>query len=62
VKKAKKFNGMEIPKSLIITSEEFTLENETLTPSLKLKRNEAKLLHLEAIREAYGGGKLQGED
>ena len=62
VKGEKKFNGMEIPKKLHITSSEFTIENGTLTPSMKLKRADAKKMYLAQIKEMYGGAKLQGED
>ena len=41
---------------------EMTVENDCLTPSLKLKRNEAKKLFLDEIREMYDGAKLQGDD
>ena len=58
VQKEKNFNGMEIPKSVFCTLQEFTVENDTLTPSFKLKRNEAKIMYLKEIKEQYGGAKL----
>ena len=39
-----------------------TVENDCLTPSLKLKRGEAKKFFIDEIRELYDGSKLQGDD
>jgi long-chain acyl-CoA synthetase len=36
-----KLSSLEKPKDIFITSEEFTIENELLTPTFKLKRNVA---------------------
>lgn len=36
-----KFNSLERPKQLILTMDPFTVENEILTPTMKLKRNVA---------------------
>ena len=56
------FFGFEIPTKLHITSMMFTAENDILTPTFKLKRNEAKKVFLAQIKELYGGAKLQGEE
>jgi long-chain acyl-CoA synthetase len=39
----------------------FTVENDLLTPTFKLKRNEAKNYFISEIKDMYGGAKLQGE-
>jgi long-subunit acyl-CoA synthetase (AMP-forming) len=46
----------------LITTREFTVENNTLTPTMKLKRNDAKIMFLKEIKELYDNAKLQGED
>ena len=56
--KEKNFNGLEIPKRIFCTSTEFTVENDTLTPSMKLKRAEAKKMYYEQIKEMYDFAKL----
>lgn len=56
------FFGFEIPTKVYITSMAFTAENDILTPTFKLKRNEAKKVFLSQIKELYGGAKLQGEE
>jgi long-chain acyl-CoA synthetase len=61
-KKECKFSGLEIPRRFFYTREEFTLENDLLTPTMKLKRNEAKAKYIGQIREMYDGAKLQGEE
>ena len=40
----------------------FTAENDLLTPTFKLKRNEAKKFFLKEIKEMYGIAKLHGEE
>jgi len=35
--KEKNFNGLEIPKKIHISLNEFTMENNCLTPTMKLK-------------------------
>ena len=39
VAKAKKFNSLEKPKEIYLTSEPFSVENDILTPTFKMKRN-----------------------
>jgi long-chain acyl-CoA synthetase len=53
--------GFEIPTKIHISAELFSAENDLLTPTFKLKRNEAKLHFLKQIKEMYDGAKLQGE-
>lgn len=56
------FFGFEIPTKIHLTTTAFTIENELLTPTMKLKRNEAKHFFLNQIRSMYDGAKLQGEE
>uniref|UniRef100_A0A7S3KDD5 AMP-dependent synthetase/ligase domain-containing protein n=1 Tax=Euplotes crassus TaxID=5936 RepID=A0A7S3KDD5_EUPCR len=56
-----KLNGLEIPKKLHVTNEEFNIDDGTLTPTFKLVRGVAKKKFLSQIKEMYGGAKLQGE-
>jgi long-chain acyl-CoA synthetase len=60
-KKEHVFNSLEVPQKLFFTSTEFTVENDMLTPTFKLKRNEAKKEYFAQIKEMYGGEKLVGE-
>lgn len=60
-KKEHKFNGLEVPKNIHYTTDEFTIENDLLTPTMKLKRNEAKKEYFAQIKQMYEGAKLQGE-
>jgi long-chain acyl-CoA synthetase len=62
IRGTKKLTGLEVPKKLYCTNEEFSVENSLLTPTFKLKRNEAKKKYLSQIKEMYGGAKLQGEE
>lgn len=52
------FFGFEIPHKCHLTSTMFTAENDILTPTFKLKRNEAKKFFLKEIKSLYGGAKL----
>ncbi len=52
------FFGFEIPYKVHITSNAFTPDNDILTPTFKLKRNEAKKAFLTEIKQLYGGAKL----
>ena len=38
-----KLNSLEKPKQMILLNDPFTIENDLLTPTLKLKRNVAKI-------------------
>jgi long-subunit acyl-CoA synthetase (AMP-forming) len=53
-------NGLEIPKKIYCTDDEFNVDDGTLTPTFKLVRAEAKKKFINQIREMYGGAKLQG--
>ena len=39
---ANKFNGLEKPKQIYLLKDPFTVEDDFLTPTMKLKRNIAK--------------------
>jgi long-chain acyl-CoA synthetase len=56
------FFGFEIPQRIHITSTLFSVDNDLLTPTFKLKRNEAKQFFLKEIKSMYGGAVLQGEN
>ena len=45
--KANKFSGLEKIKSIYVSEEPFTIENEILTPTMKIKRNIAKNKYLD---------------
>lgn len=60
-RKTEGLTGLEVPKKFYCTSEEFKVENDLLTPTFKLKRNEAKKKFYSQIKEMYDGEKLQGE-
>ena len=47
------FKGFEIIKKVYLTNEMFTIENEMMTPTMKLKRNEAKKRYLNEIKKLY---------
>lgn len=49
IKEQYNFNSLELPKDIVCVSEELTVENDCLTPTLKLKRNETKIKFLEEI-------------
>ena len=51
--KANKFSGLEKIKKIHLTSEPFTIENDILTPTMKIKRNIAKNVYSEQIAEMY---------
>ena len=55
-------NKYEYPAKFILTETMFTQDNDLLTPTFKLKRNEAKNYFIKEIKQMYGGVKLQGED
>ena len=51
--KAANFSSLEKPKELILLREPFTVENDILTPTMKLKRNIAKEKFQGQLDEAY---------
>jgi long-chain acyl-CoA synthetase len=60
-RKNENLTGLEVPKKWFCTADEFTVENDLLTPTFKLKRNEAKKKYYQQIKDMYDGAKLQGE-
>ena len=53
--KANKLSGLEKIKKVYVTSEAFTIENEILTPTMKIKRNIAKDVYKPQIDKMYEG-------
>ena len=53
VAKAKKFNSLEKPKEIYLTQDPFSIENDMLTPTFKMKRNVGKKLYQKEIDEMY---------
>jgi len=45
VAKHEKFHSYEEPKEIYLTKEPFSIENDILTPTLKLKRNIGKKVY-----------------
>jgi long-chain acyl-CoA synthetase len=48
-----KFSGLEKLKQIHLTLDPFTIENDTLTPTMKIKRNIAKKFFEKEIAEMY---------
>ena len=48
-----KFNSLEKPKQIYLLKDPFTVENDFLTPTMKLKRNIAKQMLQEQINSMY---------
>jgi long-chain acyl-CoA synthetase len=46
-------NGFEIPKSVTLTAEPFSVENGCLTPTLKMKRKETRDKYKPQIAAMY---------
>lgn len=55
---ANKFNGLEKPKQICLLADPFTMDNDILTPTMKLKRNIAKKIYQEKIDAMYADTKL----
>ena len=51
--KDNKLSGLEKPKDIHLSSEAFTIENDQLTPTFKLKRNNAKKAYQEVLDAMY---------
>jgi len=51
--RSSEFKGFEIIKKVFLTNEMFTIENELMTPTMKLKRHEAKKRYIEEIEKLY---------
>jgi len=43
--KVNKFNGLEKIKKVYLTAEPFSMDNDLLTPTMKIKRNIARKLY-----------------
>ena len=48
------FKGFEVVKKVYLSPEEFSIENDLITPTLKIKRHNAKKKFLDKINEMYG--------
>ena len=51
--KENKLSGLEKPKDIHLSSEAFTIENDQLTPTFKLKRNNAKKAYQKVLDAMY---------
>lgn len=54
--KANNLNSLEKPKQICLLQEAFSVENDMLTPTFKLKRNVAKTRFADKIAELYAKG------
>lgn len=50
---ANKMTSLEKPKEIFVTVEPFSIDNDTLTPTFKLKRNIARLVYQGQIDHMY---------
>ncbi|KAG8969387.1 hypothetical protein FRC03_003078 [Tulasnella sp. 419] len=59
IKRMKKvgLKGFEIAKDLHLTTQQFTVENNTMTPTFKIKRKEAYAFHKEVLDGLYAKAK-----
>lgn len=55
------FNSLEVPKRFCFTYDEMTIDNNVLTPTMKVNRHNAKFKYIDLIRELYNGAALQGD-
>ena len=55
-----KISGLEKPKDIILTTDAFSIENNILTPTFKLKRNVARDVYKTQIEAMYEELKKQG--
>lgn len=53
VAKQYRLNGYEYIKAFHLEREPFTIENDLLTPTFKLKRHQARLYYAKEIEELY---------
>lgn len=51
--KENKLSGLERPKDIYLTTDPFSIENDILTPTFKLKRNIGKKVYQEQIDKMY---------
>ena len=56
----RKLNSLEKPKEIHLASEPFSVENDILTPTFKLKRNIARKVFAEKIDEMYAALDARG--
>lgn len=54
--KTNKLSGLEKIKKIHLTTEPFSVDNDLLTPSFKIKRNMAKKYYKNQIDEMYASG------
>jgi long-chain acyl-CoA synthetase len=59
IAKVKKLTGLEKPKDLFLTTEAFSIENNILTPTFKLKRNVARQIYDAQVKEMYANMKAK---
>ena len=45
--------GFELPKKIFLTKEPFSVENQIVTPTLKIRRHNAKKYFMEEIKKLY---------
>jgi long-chain acyl-CoA synthetase len=55
-----KISGLEKPKDIVLTLDAFSIENNILTPTFKLKRNIARDVYKTQIEAMYEELKKQG--
>lgn len=48
-----KLSGLERPKAIYLTADPFSIENEILTPTMKLKRNVGRKVYQEQLDQMY---------
>ena len=53
--KSNNLSSLEKPKDIYLSTDPFTIENDQLTPTFKLKRNNAKKAYQEQIDAMYEG-------
>lgn len=61
VAQREKLQGFEMVKRIVLVAEDFTIENELLTPTLKLKRNVAAKRFAVQIAAMYALGEPKAE-
>lgn len=54
-----KFNSLEKPKQIMLIKDEWTIESDMLTPTMKTKRNTAKKVYEKEIVAMYLEGVVQ---
>ena len=51
--KVNKLSSLEKPKDIILTAEAFSIENNMITPTFKLKRNVVREIYKDQIDKIY---------